>query len=168
MLLSNSNSIFSEKFDQDPSGWTKSGLWQWGQPSCGATSGHTGANAYSYNLTGFYENNLGLAGQYVKTPVIDCSGRNNVHLRFWRWLEVERNTYDYAAIDVSNDGMGWVQIWSNPDVTLMDTKWEEVEYDISAWADNQATVYIRWRMGPTDINTQFCGWNIDDVELYTK
>jgi len=40
-----------------------------------------------------------------------------------------------------------------------------VEYDISAVADGQPTVYIRWVMGPTDGSVRYCGWNIDDVEL---
>jgi uncharacterized protein YkwD len=163
--------IFSEKFDQNPSDWTihGGGLWQWGQPNCGATSGHTGVNAYSYNLTGNYEGSLGLLeGPYIRTPSINCSGRNNVHLKFWRWLEVEGNSWDHASISVSSDGTNWTQIWANPNSTLRDLKWEEVEYDISAWADNQSTVYIRWMMGPTDNILEYCGWNIDDVEVYTK
>jgi hypothetical protein len=27
-------------------------------------------------------------------------------------------------------------------------------------------VYLRWTMGPTDSGWQYCGWNIDDVEIW--
>ncbi|MBU0639752.1 MAG: hypothetical protein KKB50_12870 [Planctomycetes bacterium] len=36
-------------------------------------------------------------------------------------------------------------------------------FDISATADGQATVYVRWGLGPTDYSVTYCGWNIDDV-----
>jgi hypothetical protein len=38
--------------------------------------------------------------------------------------------------------------------------------DISAVADGQPTVYIRWTMGPTDAGVTYPGWNIDDVEIW--
>jgi hypothetical protein len=34
------------------------------------------------------------------------------------------------------------------------------------WADNQPTVYLRWTMGITDSGWTYCGWNIDDVEIW--
>ena len=40
-----------------------------------------------------------------------------------------------------------------------------MELDISAIADDQPTVYLRWTMGPTDGGWQYCGWNIDDIEV---
>ena len=38
--------------------------------------------------------------------------------------------------------------------------------DLSAIADGQQTLYLRWTMGPTDDSWQYCGWNIDDVEIW--
>ena len=32
--------------------------------------------------------------------------------------------------------------------------------------DDQPTVYLRWVMGETDGGWRYCGWNIDDVEIY--
>ncbi|MCG6879420.1 MAG: hypothetical protein LJE96_09785, partial [Deltaproteobacteria bacterium] len=46
------------------------------------------------------------------------------------------------------------------------TTWQEL--DISSVADNQSTVYLRWTMGPTDDQYQYCGWNIDDVEIWAE
>ena len=40
-----------------------------------------------------------------------------------------------------------------------------MDFDISAVADNQPTVYLRWTMGATDSGWQYCGWNIDDIAV---
>jgi hypothetical protein len=47
-----------------------------------------------------------------------------------------------------------------------DGAWTVLSYDISDYADNQPTVYLRWGMGPTDYAYTFCGWNIDDIEIW--
>jgi predicted outer membrane repeat protein len=47
----------------------------------------------------------------------------------------------------------------------MDSAWCLQSYDISSFADNQPTVFIRWGMGTTDVSWRFCGWNIDDIEI---
>jgi len=39
-------------------------------------------------------------------------------------------------------------------------------YDVSAVADRQPNVRIRWVMGPTNASTAYCGWNIDDIEIW--
>jgi hypothetical protein len=55
-------------------------------------------------------------------------------------------------------------VWENT-AQVADGSWIEQEIDISAVADYQPTVYLRWTMGTTDGSWQFCGWNIDDVQL---
>ena len=155
--------------DADP-GWSVEGLWGWGWPrgqgdSAGGFDpyyGHTGDNVYGYNLWGHYENNL--PERHLTTTPIDCSELGNVRLSFWRWLWVEQPTYDHARLSVSNNGVDWATVWENPE-EIGDWPWEYQEYDISAWADQQSAVYIRWTMGPTDETYQFCGWNIDDVVI---
>ncbi len=161
--------FFSENMDSDP-GWTTEGLWAWGQPTGGGgdygepdpTSGYTGANVYGYNLSGDYENSL--SETHLTSTVIDCTGKTGVTLSFWRWLGVETSNYDHAYLRVSTDGSSWTTIWQNGG-EVSDTSWIEEVYDISAHADNQPTVYLRWTMGTTDSSWQFCGWNIDDVTL---
>jgi hypothetical protein len=66
---------------------------------------------------------------------------------------------------VSNDGSNWTLVWENGG-EIDDTQWTQVEYDISAVADGQPTVYLRWSMGPTDGSWVYCGWNIDDIEIW--
>lgn len=164
--------IYQASMSSDP-GWTLGTGWAYGQPT-GAdpdtygqpdpTSGFTGPNVIGYNLTGDYDASLA-ATRWATTPAINCSGRKNVMLSFKRWLGVE-GFFDNAYIEASNNGSTWTKIWENSNANGVnddDGAWTSVQYDISAVADGQATVYIRWGMGTTDSSWNFCGWNIDDV-----
>ena len=160
--------IASWNFDTDPD-WSTEGGWAFGIPtgsgtSCsGPTSGYTGSNVYGYNLDGDYENNM--PAYYLTTGLIDCSGHEDVQLKFVRWLSVESSYYDNASIEVSNNGTNWTSVWSNPTSSICDGQWVTVSYDISEVAAMQPAVYIRWVMGPTDSSVIYPGWNIDDVEM---
>jgi hypothetical protein len=161
--------VIQEDFETDP-GWSTQGLWAFGQPTGGGgeyggpdpTSGYSGPNVYGYNLNGDYENNL--PERHLTSDAIDCTGRSEVMLRFYRWLGVEQPTYDHAYVRVSNDGTNWVTVWENA-AEIADSSWMLQEFDISAVADNEPTVFLRWTMGSTDGGWRYCGWNIDDVEL---
>lgn len=154
--------------DTDP-GWSREGQWAFGVPqgagSYGGdpTAGNTGSNVFGYNLAGNYANNM--PEYYLTTTSLDCSSYAMTQLRFWRWLGVER--YDRASVEVSNDGANWTQLWVNPSTaSIADATWIKMTLDISAVADGQPTVYIRWKMGPTDNSVVYPGWNIDDVEIW--
>lgn len=155
--------------DSDP-GWTTQGQWAWGQPTGGGgthggpdpTSGYTGPNVYGYNLDGDYA--ASLPETHLTSDAIDCSGLFGVQLSFWRWLGVETSDYDHASVSVSNNGTSWTTVWENTG-EVADSAWTHQEFDISAIADNQSTLYLRWTMGQTDSIWQFCGWNIDDITV---
>lgn len=155
--------------NSDP-GWSMEGAWAWGQPTGGGShagdpsSGNTGSNVCGYNLAGDYTNGMPL--YYLTSTAIDCTDLVDVELRFWRWLGVERGTFDHASVEVSSNGTDWTTLWSNPDSAISDTTWSQVVFDISAVADDQPTVYVRWGMGPTDSGTTYPGWNVDDVEIW--
>jgi subtilisin family serine protease len=153
----------------DPS-WQLDEGWAWGAPT-GAGSwngdpnaGHTGANVLGYALDGNYANNLAEA-RYATTGPIDCTGYGNIRLSFWRWLGVEA-PYDYACVQVSNDGSTWIDLWSVGQSHVSDRAWQYVEYAVPAGiAEGHATVYFRWGLGPTDDSVAYPGWNIDDVQV---
>ena len=154
--------------DSDP-GWATEGAWAFGQPAGGGshngdpTSGYTGSNVYGYNLSGDYTNNM--PAMYLTTSAIDCSNLAFVQLRFWRWLGLEAGPHDTAAVEVSNGG-DWTTIWQNSTSLIADPVWTQKTFDISAVADGEPTVYVRWKLGPTDATTTYPGWNIDDVEIW--
>ncbi|MFH1686556.1 MAG: putative Ig domain-containing protein [bacterium] len=151
--------------------WTVSGgQWAQGAPTGGGgqygnpdpSSSYSGSSELGYNLNGDYGPNL--PQHHVTSPAIDCSGIYNIELSFQRWLGVESPSYDHAYLRISNDGTSWTTIWEN-DAEVTDASWTEQAYDISSYADDQRSVYVRFTMGVTDGSWQFCGWNIDDVAL---
>jgi len=153
----------------DP-GWTTMGQWAWGDPTGGGThnldpqNGFTGTNVYGYNLAGDYPNNLAPV-QYLTTTAIDLTGVTGTSLKFQRWLAIESSSFDHATVEVSNDGASWTTLFNHTGGSVSPTTWTQVTYDISAVADNQPTVYIRWGMGTTDSSVTYPGWNIDDVQI---
>ena len=160
--------LFSFPMDTDP-GWTTEGQWAFGQP-LGAggdpASGHTGLYVYGYNLAGQYA--ASIPAYNLTTPAFNFTGYMNIELRFWRWLGVESSTYDHARILVSTTGTeeSWVELWSNPSTSIIETAWSFQSYTLPAQFNNQPAVYIRWVMGPVDTSVQYSGWNIDDVAIY--
>jgi len=128
------------------------------------------ASADNY-LLGFaigadYPNDL--AEKSIISPPIDCTGQDKVFLKFRRYLNVEGNDFAHARIYVSKNGMDWVQVWENPPIDLMDNEWVPAVFDISSVAANQATVYIKFTMGPTNSSRRFSGWNIDDFAVTSE
>jgi hypothetical protein len=47
-------------------------------------------------------------------------------------------------------------------------QWIPFVLDISSIAANQATVYIKFTMGPTNSSGRFSGWNIDDFQVTSE
>ena len=160
--------IRSWNFDADP-GWDLQGEWAFGIPTGGGSyngdpsSGYTGSYVVGYNLTGDYPNNM--SAMYAKTPAINCSGYTDVRVRFDRWLGVESASWDHASVQVSSNGTTWTTVWEHTGSAISESAWSYQEYDISAVADNEPTVYLRWAMGPTDSSITYPGWNIDDVDI---
>ncbi|MCP4685222.1 MAG: hypothetical protein GY867_07200, partial [bacterium] len=162
--------VFSDDFETFQS-WQATGAWTRGAPTGGGgehggpdpSSAYGGTTIYGYNLAGDYPNDM--SEQPLTSPVMDCSGLVNTRLSFQRWLGVEQPLYDHAYIRASNNGSSWVTVWEN-EVQIEDTEWIQTNVDLSAVADGQSTVYLRWVMGTSDGGWVFCGWNIDDVEVY--
>ncbi|HOM52612.1 MAG TPA: discoidin domain-containing protein [Phycisphaerae bacterium] len=162
--------IYRFDLDSDP-GWTRQGAWAFGVPQGGGgshgypdpVSGFTGQNVFGYNLAGDYTSNL--PERHLTSTPLDCTGITQTRLRFYRWLGVEGNGFDNAYVRVSNNGSSFTTLWQATS-EVADNAWVPQEFDISAVADNRPTVYLRWTMGTTDANWQYCGWNIDDIEIW--
>ena len=164
-VLSTGRNFLNFNLDTNP-GWTTTGQWAFGAP--GGTGGDpsapkTGSNVYGYNLAGTYTNSM--PAYSLTTTALNCSGKENVSLGFWRLLGIESSTYDQASVQVSKDGTNWTTVWTHSGSTFTDTSWIYLEYDISAIADDQPTVFVRWVIGPTDTSATYAGWNLDDIVL---
>jgi len=157
-------------------GWTMgtiTGTQQFALGSLSGTSsydpatahGGTGVRGTVLTGNGLYGNSRNL---WMRTPAINCAGKTGIRLRYWRHLTVEDGIYDQARIKVSNNGTTWTQVFVNASgsgtTNHIDTAWTLHDIDISAVANNQATVYVQYEL-QTDTSVTFGGWNIDDVSL---
>ncbi len=148
-------------------GWTLGSQWAWGQPAGQGgdpNSGFTGVNVVGNNLNGVYTNRL-LSTNYATLGPVNLVGKTGVTLSFRRWLGIESSTLDRANIQVSRNGTSWTTVWQHSGATFQENSWSLQTYDISAVADNQPTIYIRFGIGPTSTSNAFSGWNIDDVVI---
>ncbi len=151
-------------------GWTHVELatqddWQHGAPQ-----GSSGDPSSAYSGTQIWANDLGNSGwngayqpnvhNRLSSPAFNLTGYSNVRLRFQRWLGVEEGIFDQAELFVNSQ-----RIFVNPaNGNLIDTAWTPMDYDISALADNNPSVQLRFEM-TSDGGVEFGGWNIDDLEL---
>lgn len=171
LIVGEAGLIYSWNMESDP-GWTADAEWAWGVPeglggdhgNPDPTSGNTGQNVYGYNLQGDYAPSLD--ERYLTTAAIDCSGLFGTQLRFQRWLGVEGNEFDHASIQISSDEESWFTVWQNGQDEITDGDWSSRTVDISQYADSRSQVWIRWVMGTTDPGWEYCGWNLDDVEIW--
>ncbi|MBN2226485.1 MAG: T9SS type A sorting domain-containing protein [candidate division Zixibacteria bacterium] len=156
--------------DTDP-GWICEGDWEYGVPTGGGgwnglgpdpTSGNTGDNVYGYNLEGNYPQNL--SPTYLTTTAIDCSMLLKVQLKFWKWICM--GTGGRASVEVSNNATDWLQVWQCTNYWPLPDAWTQADIDISAIADSQSTVYVRWEMESINDVHAMGGWNLDDIEIY--
>jgi hypothetical protein len=97
---------------------------------------------------------------YLRSTPFDCTGQTGVQLIFKRWLTVEKSQFDVARILVNS-----VEVWRNPVATnLLDTGWTTQSIDISAQADNNASVEIQFEL-QTDGGLELGGWQVDELAL---
>ncbi|MCP4178926.1 MAG: T9SS type A sorting domain-containing protein [bacterium] len=175
-------SVFTKIFEDDfetNKGWILSGEFEIDEPNgLGGSSGSkdpsqafSGSNILGTDLTGLgeykgdYEENLDNKEYEAQSPVIDCSRYREVNFSFKRWLGTGSGAAgDSVYIDVYSDGK-MNNIWRNPLTDIVDLSWEEVTFDISEYADNKKVV-LKFSLGETNDNRQYCGWNIDNLILY--
>lgn len=165
--------IYVSSLDTDP-GWTRTGEWAFGIPKglggdfygqADPKSGATGTQVFGINLEGDYLAQPGQA-QYLTAGPYDLSGHKETKLRFQRWLNSDYQSWVYATVEVSSDGNSWNTVWDNGTTPYNEAAWTKVEYDISAYADNQSTVYIRWGHRVANSGSYaYSGWNVDDIQI---
>ena len=182
LCLRNDPPLMYESLDFNP-GWLGTNPayaygWNFGQPLSyplggaggpGPETGHTGATFYGFSLDGYYPLNM-WASEYLTTnTAINCSGKKNIYLRFWRWLGVEGSESDSASLEIADGPSStWWKVWTNPEENIYDGGWKLILYDISKWADDRDNIFLRWGMGPTNGYVSYCGWNLDDIGVYTS
>ena len=174
--VGNTTVLYAQNFESGVAGWTHglvSGQDDWqisSQFPVNTSYGKVGDPTVAASGTNIWGNDLGPTGwngaygantnNWLRSPTINCSGSVGVHLKFKRWLQVENSVYDHARVRING-----TQVWENSSASdLLDTSWNAVDLNISAIADNNPSVQIEFSM-QSDAGLQYCGWNIDDVEV---
>jgi hypothetical protein len=136
--------------------------WQRGTPMGSSTDpnvAYSGLKVWGNDVaTGLYANN---STNFLTSPTFDCSGLSGVTLRFARFLGIAGTNGHSARIEVNGS-----VIWSSPGGGLVDGQWTLLEYDISAIADNQPAVVVKFFL-ESGVLGGSGGWNVDDFELFT-
>ena len=177
---------YSEDFEADNGGYTHAvgpgpgynDDWEWGTPTSGPGSAHSGVNVWATNLAGDFQN----YGDMVLDSVsIDLSAIASPQLTFWHWYDFSGGAWDGGNVKISTDGGStWNLIYPDGgypgtassgnqgipneecytnDVT---SSWEQTTFDLNTYSGE--TAIIRWHCGTTTVVTH-PGWYIDDVNV---
>jgi hypothetical protein len=187
-LLSNTSvaqtTLFTETFTGSlPAGWTKTDLsgngagnWQYTttKPLNWSNSGFPGARpimATSSSGYMMFDSNGQNAGTNdskaekadLVSPAINLSGYNSTTLKFEDYYWHVFN--DTISVWVSTDGVNFTDVWTCYNDTCNSDyntgRGDTIIVDISSIADNQSTVYVKFRwIGNYDLF-----WAIDDIKI---
>ncbi|PNX52594.1 MAG: hypothetical protein BV458_08805, partial [Thermoplasmata archaeon M9B2D] len=164
-----------EDFETTNGGYISSGtgvgLWEWGTPTSGPGSAHSGSKLWATGLAGNY------GGCDVKLDKAITLPSGSVSLIFWHWYDTEAS-YDGGNVKISTDnGSTWTilipeggytgtgntanPLTGEPIFTGHVQKyWEKETFNLNAYAGQ--SVIVRWHFG-SDSSVHYPGWYIDDV-----
>ncbi|MFY7947688.1 MAG: S8 family serine peptidase, partial [Gemmatimonas sp.] len=165
--------VISEPLNDNPN-WLTTGEWEFGTPTGqgGAehgqpdpSTGASGANVYGVNLSGDYSITPG-GPFYVTAGPFDLSLQDSTRLEFQRWLNTDMPNWVTATLEVSSNGTTWTQLFVNSG-EVADSSWTPQSFDISAVADLQPQVWLRWGYQVKNLSDvwAYSGWNIDDIVI---
>jgi len=162
---------FSTDLEVDNGGLTSSQGWQWGAPSgTGNPGAHSGTKVWATNLSGPYQPN---AHWYLDLAAVPIAGGGRIS--FWHWYEFESG-YDGGNLSARPTGSGSYTLLTpeggypssdvgalgQPGFTGSSGGWQEVSFDLSAWAGQ--TVDLRWHFA-SDYSIEELGWYLDDLTV---
>jgi len=132
-------------------GWSTN----WGETDEAAHSGNHSITDSPY--TGYADGSF----YHLTSPRFDLSGRVAAELSFWHRFSIEKNFYDWAAVEVSSDRTdGWVTLkryCGNQD------DWSMERFDLSEFC-GAADFQVRFTL-TSDKYEHLDGWYVDDVVL---
>ncbi|MDE5414021.1 S8 family serine peptidase [Alkalihalobacterium chitinilyticum] len=154
--------VYFENFESTEGGYTISGFnasWQWGTPTTGPNSAHSGTKVWGTNLSGSYRNH---ESSFITSPTINLSNVGSPITLSWMQYAVTERHFDYVNVDISKDGgQTWDRIYRKDG--SISTEWEKQEFELD---EAYAVPNFRVRFGiQTDSMVTFPGFYIDDVVI---
>jgi len=156
------------------------GAWEWGVPTSGPNSAHSGIKVCATVLSGNYLN----SANWKLTSEALTATTDNPQLRFWHWYQMEVSgsypgrAYDGGNVKIStNNGSTWtlirpvsgynglgyttnVGIPNESCYTGTQNTWTEAVFNLPVTTGQQ--FLVRWHFG-SDAAVQQAGWYIDDI-----
>lgn len=121
----------------------------------------TGLGSFPYN----YEPGLSEMTSYRATsPSVNLFYYKNLNLFFQRYLNIEVWDSSYIQVSIDN-GSTWNTIWNNHNSWVSDFQWTQQQIQIPDEFSRTNQLQVRFQLGPTDIEDNYSGWNIDDVYI---
>ncbi len=156
-------------FTADPS----SGAWEWGVPTAGPDSAHSGTNCWGTVLDGNYENS---AVWFLYTPSMRVVG-DDPSISFYHWYEIE-TYFDGGNVQISTDGgntwtliepvggypYSYVSALGDAGFSGYLSDWSQVTFDLSGIVSNGDIFQLRFVFA-SDGSVNRNGWYIDDFGL---
>ena len=164
MNTSISQTIFTEDWESGQGTWyADNGVWEWGVPSVGPDSAHTGQYLMGTVLDGFYPSNANtrLISPSITLPSIQQG--EEIQLFFWHWFRINEtgaSGQDFGYVEISVSNGPW-QILSDP-IAGFSPLWTRSGVDLSDYADS--TVRIAFYFN-SDGGVEDDGWYIDDISI---
>jgi subtilisin family serine protease len=170
---------FVWNFESDDGGFAVAGdVWEWGEPTDGPGSAHSGTKLWATVLGGTYPSS---GDARLDIPAITlAASKPYAMLTFWHWYALE-SLWDGGNVKVSTDGgstweivtpMGGYDGTANtanagipgePCFTGTNQQyWQQELFDLSAYAGQQ--VIVRFHFG-SDSSINYAGWYVDDVMI---
>ncbi len=154
--------------------------WEWGAPTSGPGSGHSGTKVWATKLAGNYSNS---SNSRLETDGIDLYSVSQATLTFWSWYSFEGTStfYDGGNVKASLDGgpFNLITPVDGYDGTISTSNaaipgeqgftgpstgnfWHQEVFDLTPYAGHK--VQLRFHFG-SDGSVTYPGWYIDDLTV---
>ncbi|TSA24574.1 T9SS C-terminal target domain-containing protein, partial [bacterium] len=145
--------------------------WQWGEPTAGGITAHSGINLWGTVLGGTYLDNV---DWLLNSPEFTVPA--DATLYFWHYYNFEGTTtlWDGGNLTISTNGgtsyslvipeggyTGNISALGAQGFGGQIDDWEQVECDLSSYSGQTAT--LRWTFASDNSVHNYYGWYIDDV-----
>jgi hypothetical protein len=152
--------VYFSDFETDDGGFVGDNDWERGVPngfmgdfsSTEPIGGHSGDFVWGTVIGG--DHSPSTISTLAQT--FDLTGRFNVQLSFWEWIDSGSNAFDTAEVIVNGNQEYLSDGFSN-------AAWRNVTLDLAAY-DNQSAVDIAFVFTTTGV-VERTGWYVDDVGL---
>ncbi len=145
--------------------------WQWGTPTAGGITAHSGSKLWGTVLGGNYQNNV---DWYLDSPQFTVPADGTLY--FWHYYDFEGTStlWDGGNVKISTNGgttytlitpqsgyTGNISALSEQGFGGQLDAWEQVEFDLSAYSGDAAM--LRWTFASDYSVNSYYGWYVDDV-----